>query len=46
MERDGYYITTGICLLVGMLCLVGYLIPTAKRLQGLLARSIHRVCCY
>jgi len=35
MERDGYYITTGVCLLVGMLCLVAYVIPTAKRLQGL-----------
>jgi len=35
MERDGYYITTGICLLVGMICLVGYIIPTAKRLQAL-----------
>jgi hypothetical protein len=37
MERDGYYITTGICLVVGLLFLVTYIIPTAKRLQGLFA---------
>lgn len=35
MERDGYYITTGICLAVGLLFFVAYIIPTAKRLQGL-----------
>ncbi|KAN0116511.1 MFS general substrate transporter [Russula decolorans] len=35
MERDGYYITTGICLAVGLLFLVAYIIPTAKRLQAL-----------
>jgi hypothetical protein len=38
MERDGYYITTGICLAVGLLFLVAYIIPTAKRLQGLFGR--------
>lgn len=37
MERDGYYITTGICLTVGLLFFVAYIIPTAKRLQGLFA---------
>jgi hypothetical protein len=35
MERDGYYITTGICLVVGLLFLVAYIIPTGKRLQAL-----------
>ncbi|KAF8500426.1 acetyl-coenzyme A transporter 1-domain-containing protein [Russula emetica] len=35
MERDGYYITTGICLAVGLLFFVAYIIPTAKRLQAL-----------
>jgi hypothetical protein len=38
MERDGYYITTGICLAVGLLFFVAYIIPTAKRLQGLFGR--------
>ena len=38
MERDGYYITTGICLVVGLLFFVVYIIPTAKRLQGLFGR--------
>ena len=40
MERDGYYITTGICLAVGLLVLVAYVIPTGKRLQGLFAHSL------
>jgi len=35
MERDGYFITTGICLLVGLIFLVAYIIPTAKKLQAL-----------
>ncbi|KAI9507138.1 acetyl-coenzyme A transporter 1-domain-containing protein [Russula earlei] len=35
MERDGYYITTGICLVVGLLFIVGHIVPTAKRLQAL-----------
>jgi len=35
MQRDGYYITTGICLVVGLLFIVAYVIPTAKRLQAL-----------
>jgi Acetyl-coenzyme A transporter 1 len=38
MERDGYYITTGICLAVGLLFFVAYINPTAKRLQGLFGR--------
>jgi len=38
MERDGYFITTGICLVVGLLFFVAYIMPTAKRLQGLLER--------
>jgi Acetyl-coenzyme A transporter 1 len=39
MERDGYYITTGICLAVGLLVFVVYINPTAKRLQGLFKRN-------
>lgn len=35
MERDGYYITTGICIVVGLSFFVAYIIPTAKRLQAL-----------
>jgi len=45
MERDGYYITTGICLAVGLLFFVAYIIPTAKRLQGLFVIH-HRRQCY
>ena len=41
MERDGYYITTSICLSVGVIFLVAYIIPTAKRLQGLFARGMY-----
>lgn len=44
MERDGYYITTGICLTVGIIFLVGYIIPTAKRLQGMIARHHPSSC--
>jgi hypothetical protein len=43
MERDGYFITTGICLLVGLIFLVAYIIPTAKRLQGPFAHSMHQL---
>jgi hypothetical protein len=35
MERDGYYITTGTCLVIGLLFFVAYILPTIKRLQGL-----------
>jgi hypothetical protein len=38
MERDGYYITTGTCLVVGLLFFVAYILPTVKRLQGLFDR--------
>jgi PAT family acetyl-CoA transporter-like MFS transporter 1 len=41
MERDGYYITTAICLVVGLLFFVAYIAPTVKRLQGLFAHSHH-----
>jgi PAT family acetyl-CoA transporter-like MFS transporter 1 len=46
MQRDGYYITTGICLAVGLLFFVAYIIPTAKRLQGLFGRSSIIDDCY
>lgn len=35
IERDGYYWISGICLTFGVLFLVGYIIPTARRLQGM-----------
>lgn len=37
MERDGYYTTTAFCLGIGLILLVAYIIPTAKKLQGLFA---------
>ncbi|KAH9974660.1 acetyl-coenzyme A transporter 1 [Lactifluus volemus] len=35
MERDGYYITTAICISVGLVVLVAYIVPTARKLQVL-----------
>ncbi|KAI0259004.1 acetyl-coenzyme A transporter 1-domain-containing protein [Gloeopeniophorella convolvens] len=34
-ERDGYYITTGICLTLGVISFVTYILPTARKLQAL-----------
>ena len=31
---DGYYIVTGICIAFGVLFLVGFIIPTARKLQS------------
>jgi hypothetical protein len=33
-ERDGYYITSGLCIGLGILAVVTYVIPTARKLQG------------
>ncbi len=33
-ERDGYFITTGLCLALGVISLVTFIIPTARRLQS------------
>ena len=33
-ERDGYFITTGLCLTLGVITLVTFIIPTARKLQG------------
>jgi hypothetical protein len=33
-ERDGYFITTGLCLALGVTGLVIFILPTARRLQG------------
>lgn len=33
-ERDGYFITTALCLTLGIICLVTFILPTARRLQG------------
>lgn len=52
MERDGYFITTSVCLVVGLLFFVAYIIPTAKRLQGLFGRhhssstTVLLICCF
>lgn len=32
--QDGYYYVSAICITLGFLILVVYIIPTAKRLQG------------
>ncbi|KAI0253362.1 acetyl-coenzyme A transporter 1-domain-containing protein [Lactifluus subvellereus] len=34
-ERDGYYVTTGLCLCLGVISLVTFIIPTAQKLQSL-----------
>jgi hypothetical protein len=33
-ERDGYYYVSAICMSFGVLFLVFYIIPTARKLQG------------
>lgn len=33
-EQDGYYYVSAICIALGVLTLVLYIIPTAKRLEG------------
>jgi MFS transporter, PAT family, solute carrier family 33 (acetyl-CoA transportor), member 1 len=33
-ETDGYYIVSALCLLFGVVFVMAYIIPTAKRLQG------------
>jgi hypothetical protein len=33
-ERDGYFITTGLCLVLGVVTLVTFILPTARKLQG------------
>ncbi|KZP32438.1 hypothetical protein FIBSPDRAFT_723039 [Athelia psychrophila] len=35
MERDGYYWVSGMCLTFGVAFLLGYIIPTARKLQAL-----------
>ena len=32
--QDGYYYVSAICIVLGVLTLVVYIIPTAKRLEG------------
>lgn len=34
-ERDGYYIVSTICVVVGVISLIFYIVPTARRLQAL-----------
>lgn len=34
MERDGYYIVTTVCMVFGILFLIGFIIPSARKLQG------------
>ena len=33
-EQDGYYYVSAICIALGVLTLILYIIPTAKRLEG------------
>lgn len=35
IERDGYYITTGICLSLGVIFISAFILPTARKLQAL-----------
>jgi len=35
LERDGYYVVTGICLAFGLIILLAFIIPTARKLQAL-----------
>jgi hypothetical protein len=41
IERDGYYIVNGACLVVGLIILLAYIIPTARKLQGMLHLSLN-----
>lgn len=34
METDGFYIVHGICLGLGLIILLAFIIPTARKLQG------------
>lgn len=36
-ERDGYYAMSAICVIVGVIVLVTYVKPTARRLQSMFA---------
>ncbi|CDZ96556.1 Acetyl-CoA transporter [Phaffia rhodozyma] len=35
IERDGYYVVSALCVSLGAILLVGYVIPTARKLQAL-----------
>ena len=35
-ERDGYYIVSAVCLALGVLSVIFFMIPTARKLQGAL----------
>ena len=39
VERDGYYWTSTVCVLVGAAVLLGYIMPKAKQLQALPAAA-------
>jgi PAT family acetyl-CoA transporter-like MFS transporter 1 len=39
-EQDGYYYTSAICVIFGVIFIVGYIIPTARKLQGELLSSL------
>ena len=42
-KQDGYYYISAICLIFGVVFLVGYIIPTARKLQGELVLSLARI---
>ena len=33
-HRDGYYLVSGVCMTLGLLILVIFIIPKARKLQG------------
>lgn len=39
IERDGYYIMSSICVGLGVILLVTFILPTAKMLQGMAQRN-------
>jgi len=43
-EQDGYYYVSMICVTFGVLFLVGYIMPTARRLQSESIEAICRSC--
>ncbi|MCO5598581.1 hypothetical protein L7F22_052678 [Adiantum nelumboides] len=39
IERDGYFITSGICVVLGAIVLIGFILPKARQLQKLPAAA-------
>jgi hypothetical protein len=43
VERDGYYLVSGICVTFGLIFLVAFIMPTARKLQGWFLPQLQRV---